>query len=92
MTPRSGPAAASRGQKPQPSDPQPGPSAAGPDQGVAFVAYGLRPTPKGYELVKVSVNGASAAVTPLRQAEPQRAVAFRYLEAAVEDAYMEQRG
>ena len=92
MTPRSGPAAASRGQKPQPSNPQPGPSAAGPDQGVAFVAYGLRPRADGYELVKVAISGDETTITVLRQAEPQRAVAFRYLEAAVEDAYMESRG
>lgn len=59
---------------------------------MPFTCYGLRPTPEGYELVKVAISGDETTITVLRQAEPQRAVAFRYLEAAVEDAYMEQRG
>jgi len=91
MTTRSGPAAASRGQNPKPSNPQPELSSAGPDTVVPFTCYGLRKTPAGYELVKVVIGGNEPVIVHMRQAEPQRAIAFRYLEAAVEDAYMETR-
>ncbi len=90
MTTRSGPAAASRGQTQKtPSATQPEDTAAGPDQVVKpFEAYGLRRTKAGYELTRVTVSGDNATCVAIRQAEPQRAIAFAYLEAAIDDAYL----
>lgn len=59
---------------------------------VPFEAYGLRRTREGYELVKVSVDGDCATTVSMRQAEPQRAIAFAYLEAAIDMAYLEGSG
>lgn len=59
----------------------------------SFIALGLRQTADGFELVRVDVLGDGAcAVTPLRQAEPQRAVAFAYMEQEVHNLYMAGRG
>ncbi len=90
---RSGTTAASRGPNPhKTSSPQTDRSAVVPEPVVDFAAYGLRPTAAGYQLVRVDVAGESVTITPLRQAEPQRAVANAYLESAVADSYLEGRG
>ena len=59
---------------------------------VDFTAYGLRPTSAGYQLCRVDIAGENVVVTPMREAEPQRGVAYAYLEAAVANAYLETRG
>ncbi len=54
-----------------------------------WVAFGLRPTPAGYELVRVEMKGNEVmAAVPLRQPEPQRGVAFAYLESEVAEDYL----
>lgn len=60
--------------------------------GLDFVAYGLRKGKDGYTLCRVNVVGPMAVVAEMRQAEPQRAVAYAYLEQAVEEAYIAERG
>ncbi len=88
---RSGTAPAPSGSKPlNPSNPQPGLSGAVPDLAIPFKAWGLRKTAQGYELTEVSVDALGAAhCRPVRQAEPQKAIAYAYLEAAVDQAYLE---
>lgn len=93
----SGTPAGTRGQNPKPSIPQSGDTAGVPELVLPapakdFTAYGLRKGPGGYTLCRVEVMGPLAKVTEVRQAEPQRAIAFAYLEQAVEEAYIAERG
>ncbi len=89
---RSGTAATSASKTSKPSSSHQERPAAVPEQVVDFTAFGLRHGADGYQLVKVTVAGETCTVSAMRQAEPQRAVAFGYLEAAVADAYLETRG
>jgi hypothetical protein len=86
---RSGTVAARREQNHQPSSPQQAESAAVP-QPATFYAYGLRPTRGGFEVVRVEVPLAED-YDRLHQPEPQRAVAYQYLESAVMNAYIEEQ-
>lgn len=87
---RSGTSAAPRGQNPNPSNPQQGKIAEVPEPAVPFKAYGLRKGPDGLQVCEVEVHtDGSSTVRQVRQGEPQRAIAFAYLEAQVERAYME---
>jgi hypothetical protein len=91
----SGTPAASRGQTPNPPTRNVDQSAGVPElvkSGLDFTAYGLRKGAGGYTVCRVDVTGPMALITELREAEPQRAVAFAYLEQAVEEAYIRERG
>ena len=48
-----------------------------PEAVGAFVALGTRPTPKGYEVVRVLVEGDKAEVTPLSNPLPRAAASER---------------
>lgn len=55
----------------------------------AWAAFGLRPVSGGYELVRVDMKGNEVAdTTALRQPEPQRGIAFDYLDAEIAEEYL----
>lgn len=55
----------------------------------AWAAFGLRPVAGGYELVRVDMKGNEVVdTTALRQPEPQRGIAFDYLDAEIAEEYL----
>ena len=82
----SGPASLTSGEAP---DILKRPTAAEEPPARSWEAFGLRPTPDGYVLVRVEMKGNEVmAAVVLRQPEPQRGVAFSYLETEVAEAYL----
>jgi hypothetical protein len=75
-----GPASLTFGEAPREVDAQPA---------RTWTAFGLRPTPEGYVLTRVEMKGNEVMDTAvLRQAEPQRGIAFDYLDAEIAEHYL----
>jgi len=86
----SGPASLTSGEAPDSLKLHPEVAAPATDHPArSWEAFGLRPTPEGYVLVRVEMKGNEVmAAVVLRQPEPQRGVAFSYLETEVAEAYL----
>lgn len=81
-----GPAAASRTQTQNINRDAPAAVAAGP-RTDSYFAYGLRPTPEGFEVVRVHMPSGEV-VERVREPEPFQAIAYQYATAALMEDYM----